>query len=873
VSADGQLIVQPSFKKFFPLLAGAALFAGVFSARATSPLPFYEPFPSTYTEGERLGGATTVGVWSYGNSTGADSVSNTVNAALNYSGLLTTAGSRGAFFTSNSPSSGRVRGAGFTPQTPSASNQTFYAAFLFSLVSAPTGNRCVVSLDSSVASTPNASVGCWVNISNQLLIGKTSMTAPAAAVTTPLTANTTHLVVLKYKWTSAAAGDDVVSLFLDPIPGDNEPAAPTLSTASGSDAGVLQSFYCIQGSASGVYKTGSFLVDEIRVSTNWADVTPSTVCNPALITTNPVDQTTSVGSTASFNVTASGSIPTYQWQLSTDNGASWNNILTGGNAANYTTPVLGAGDNGSKFRCVANVTCGGGSTATSGVATLTVADPSGKWFRSVASGNWNSPATWEQSLDGGAWIPATVAPSSLSSNIVVRASHTVSVTTAVTADELTIETNAELDANGATFTLADGAAAIDCTVSGTLRVTSTAGSALVTGTAGLQFNSGGKFQWSGNTAPVIPTATWSDGSLCLIENSAAANVNCTGVSGQSFYDFTVNFPALGFRTRLAVTDTNTVIRRNFSITIPDVANASVMLLTNNGALLTVGGDCTFVTGGSSVTTKVLTRAASGENSTLKVGGNFSVTGYLDAFSTTNTGGSTIEFAGTNSHTLTLDPAHQITGNVNHISYQADNSTALTLASAVPGCANFSVGTNATLNCSTNKITGGAASAFTLNPGAIIFGNGTNQLTAGFGTINFGGTVNLGALPAFVGGETFLLFGGTTFSGALALVPTAPSVSQTWDTSALNTTGTLGVSGAAGPSAGHIDSVTVSSGNVVLTISGGAANTAFSVTATSNLTVPRTNWPTVGSGTFNGGGAATVTNPASGNLQFHSLRVP
>jgi hypothetical protein len=82
-----------------------------------------------------------------------------------------------------------------------------------------------------------------------------------------------------------------------------------------------------------------------------------------------------------------------------------------------------------------------------------------------------------------------------------------------------------------------------------------------------------------------------------------------------------------------------------------------------------------------------------------------------------------------------------------------------------------------------------------------------------------------------------------------------------------------VSGAAGPSAGRIDSASVSGGNVVLAVSSGPPNTAFSVTATSNLTVPRANWPVVGSGAFDGAGAANVTNPATGNAQFHSLRVP
>jgi hypothetical protein len=635
---------------------------------------------------------------------------------------------------------------------------------------------------------------------------------------------------------------------------------------------VLQTFYCIQGSASAAYKTGSFLVDEIRVSTNWADVTPSTVCNPAAIATNPVNQATSVGSTASFSITASGSVPAYQWQLSTDNGTSWNNVASGGNSANYTTPTLVAGDHGSQFRCLANVTCGGGSSATSTVATLTVADPSGKSFRTVASGNWNAAAIWEQSPDGLAWTPATVSPSGLSSNITVRAGHTIGVTTAVTADELTIEATGELAASGATLTIADGAAAVDCLVNGTLKVTSTAGSALVTTGAGLQFNNGGVFKWSLAAAPSLPLATWANGSLCRIEATASAAAFATNISGQNFYDFVFDTTAAGQvqRCRFGLQGVDTVIRHNFSINLPDTANASITLGNGTNAVLTVGGDVTFATGSTVVSTKILLNNGAGNSLTFKVGGHFSATGNFDGFGATTT---TLEFTRAGSQTLLVpgDNTHLITGGA--INYQVDAGSTVVLSGHIPNSGGVTVNSNATLSFNAYKFSGTNTAAFTANPGATVLGSGTNQLTAGFGTINYGGTVNLGALPTFAGGETFVLFGGAAYAGAFTLLPSAPSVAQTWDTTALNTTGTLGVSGAAGPSAGHIDSATVSGGNVVLALSGGPANAAFSVIGSTNLTTARTNWPVLGGGTFDGAGAASYTNPAANTAQFHSLRVP
>ena len=66
---------------------------------------------------------------------------------------------------------------------------------------------------------------------------------------------------------------------------------------------------------------------------------------PPAITTNPADQTVCEGDTATFTVAASTGCPpvTYQWQFSTNNGGTWNNV-TGGvgqTAATFTTiPTL-----------------------------------------------------------------------------------------------------------------------------------------------------------------------------------------------------------------------------------------------------------------------------------------------------------------------------------------------------------------------------------------------------------------------------------------------------------------------------------------------------------------------------------------------------
>ncbi len=81
------------------------------------------------------------------------------------------------------------------------------------------------------------------------------------------------------------------------------------------------------------------------------------------ISTQPADQTTTVGQTATFSVTASGDTPlTYQW---TKNGAA----VSGATAASYTTPATTSADNQEVFQVTVGNDAG---SVTSSTATLTV---------------------------------------------------------------------------------------------------------------------------------------------------------------------------------------------------------------------------------------------------------------------------------------------------------------------------------------------------------------------------------------------------------------------------------------------------------------------------------------------------------------------
>jgi len=85
------------------------------------------------------------------------------------------------------------------------------------------------------------------------------------------------------------------------------------------------------------------------------------------ITTQPANQTVTLGQTATFSVVATGTAPlSYQWQ---ENGAA----INGATSASYTTPATTSPDNGSTFVVVVSNSAG---SMTSAAATLTVSPAS-----------------------------------------------------------------------------------------------------------------------------------------------------------------------------------------------------------------------------------------------------------------------------------------------------------------------------------------------------------------------------------------------------------------------------------------------------------------------------------------------------------------
>jgi hypothetical protein len=138
---------------------------------------------------------------------------------------------------------------------------------------------------------------------------------------------------------------------------------------------------------------------------------------PVSIATQPGDQAVVAGAAAAFSVSARGDSPSYQWQRSTDAGATWSNI-SGANGASYSVGSADTALNGNRYRVV--VTGAGNSVTSAGAALSVSAAPVAPQiaadvgvqkvaFGANASFSVDASGTaltyqWQSSTDGLTWV-------------------------------------------------------------------------------------------------------------------------------------------------------------------------------------------------------------------------------------------------------------------------------------------------------------------------------------------------------------------------------------------------------------------------------------------------------------------------------------
>jgi Secretion system C-terminal sorting domain len=113
--------------------------------------------------------------------------------------------------------------------------------------------------------------GAAANTFNLGVLNISGGTATPAFIATDNAIGTTFFVVVKYVLATSTA-----SLYVNPVPGAAEPAVASATNATGTTVAPAQiASIAIRQGGSATAGTGNVEIDEIRISDNWATVTPN----------------------------------------------------------------------------------------------------------------------------------------------------------------------------------------------------------------------------------------------------------------------------------------------------------------------------------------------------------------------------------------------------------------------------------------------------------------------------------------------------------------------------------------------------------------------------------------------------------------------
>ncbi|SHK41964.1 GEVED domain-containing protein [Epilithonimonas mollis] len=240
---------------------------------------------------------------------------------LSYSGLAASSGNKFAF-----DGAGIDAAKLFTQQT----SGTVYYSFLLNvsnLGSLNTSGSYFTGLNEGTGTSFGATVWTRKNGTGYDIGLNPRTTAANTVWTFAQTVANTLLVVVSYQLVSGS-GNDVVKLWVNPAPGSVEPVATLSATNTGTDLANLNRIFVRQDAAN----TTPFIeMDEMRIGTSWASVTPAaTVCS------SPSNQASAFSSSAIAQTSA-----TVEWERG--NGTGGVLVLARAGGAVNADPVNGTG--------------------------------------------------------------------------------------------------------------------------------------------------------------------------------------------------------------------------------------------------------------------------------------------------------------------------------------------------------------------------------------------------------------------------------------------------------------------------------------------------------------------------------------------------
>lgn len=609
---------------------------------------------------------------------------------------------------------------------------------------------------------------------------------------------------------------------------------PTTGTLT-SQGTILDATYT--GSAL-VYLGGYWQGNTTASQTAFFDNTTVTVTYPNTITTGVVSSPPFL--LANCGVTASGTVAftstdvftgtnSFTAQLSDDIGSFASPITIGNSGTltgtapsgtiNITIPAGTVSGTAYRIRVVSDQPAIIGSLSAAFTITQSgfCASSHTDYYRSITSGDWDDPLTWESSPDNATWItPATLAPTFNANTILVRNTHTVTIASPSTADQLTVQSGGVLNHSaGVSFTLNNDASGTDMTVnSGGIYVLN---GTQPTGSGTIEFLSGGTARVDAN------------GSSNESDDFAYGNANVTFRTG-SVFNWNTNLYTPEWSGRIYFTSTESPTFRfsqspNFSLgggTITIIygileANAPLTIIGTatktiaNGIIGSSTVDASTASSGALIVNGT-TSVFGGGTLTLQSGVPLQLTGSIATMTSSKIITGDIAFSGTSKIILgnfDLTVSGSINGYGPTVYVQTDGTGYLTM-NAVSGTRVFPVGFS---NLNAVYINNGGGNNYSvrvengINPGVSLPTFGINRTWNIFANVLTSGVqasfwyytadANAGVIPGTDDMEV-LLYSGAAWSitpGNNAITPTG---SNPWLVTTVAVTGNLTINTTAVP---------------------------------------------------------------------------
>jgi hypothetical protein len=259
---------------------------------------FYDGF--NYTPSATLGlNTVSGGVWTLiPGSTSTDSMK-VSSGNLTYPGLPASVGNKVTFDAGGLDYYKEFSTAGIT-------SGSVYSSFIvnFSGTSSAAGGYFAGYLANNSTSTFRGTL--WVRNSTtagKFQLGICVSTTPAniSWLSTDYDPNVNYFIVLAYDVIGSVASDDKVRLWVNPTPGSTEPTQTIITTLTGSDLTNVSRFFLRQDNSP---NTPFVEIDEVRIGTTWASVTPSgVIADP---TTTSISPTSATAGGSAFTLTVNG---------------------------------------------------------------------------------------------------------------------------------------------------------------------------------------------------------------------------------------------------------------------------------------------------------------------------------------------------------------------------------------------------------------------------------------------------------------------------------------------------------------------------------------------------------------------------------------